>query len=155
MPSIDDVYGSDETLRASHLPQGRSVPVTIRQVTPKSFDDGGKLELAFVGKQRVLLCNKTNAGLIARVLGSRDYSTWIGQTIHLRAAETEFRGEMVPCVRVDPRTPQAPPQPPTAPPAGDASADTRFVPDDPSDPGGFRADASSLAAAGDQSDTPF
>lgn len=126
MPTIDDVYGSGDTLKASHLPQGVPVPVTINRVRPKQFDDGGKLELAFVGKQRVLLCNKTNAGLIASYLGSRDYATWSGKVIFLRATTTDFKGEMVPCIRVDtdpPAEAAARQQPAPAPMVG---ADAQF-----------------------------
>ena len=101
MPNIDDVYRSAETLRAEHLPPATSVPVTIASAIPKSFDDGGKIELRFAGKTRTLLCNKTNAGLIAKYLGVRDYTQWVGKLIWLKATETDFKGDIVPCVRVD------------------------------------------------------
>lgn len=131
MPSIDDFYGSDKTLRESHLPPGRSVPVTIERVTTKSFDDGNKLELKFAGKQRVLICNKTNAGLIAKYLRQPDYTAWVGQQVYLKAAKTEFRGELVPCIRVDihPPTTVAPVQPAVQSTPGEV----RFVPDNPAE----------------------
>ena len=122
MPTIQDVFGSDETLRADHLPEGVPVPVVIETATPMRFDDGGKLKLTFRGKQRSLICNKTNAQRIAEQLGP-DYSTWPGKLIYLQRAETDFKGSIVPCVRValaPPATPaarMAAPEPPAMPTA--------------------------------------
>ncbi|MEO1497867.1 MAG: hypothetical protein AAFV43_12030 [Planctomycetota bacterium] len=143
MPTIDSVYGSTDALRAEHLPPGASVPVTVQAVTAKTFDDGSKLELRFAGKQRVLLCNKTNASLIAKYLGERDYSQWPGKVVWLKASETEFKGDIVPCIRVDLHPPQTTPSgalgvdPPAAQPAA--------VPD-------YRAEAAALTPG---EDVPF
>lgn len=108
MPTIDDVYGSSETLRASHLPAGRSIPVVIERATLKHFDDCDKLEIAFRGKDRVLICNQTNASSIAMFVGTRDYTQWPGKTIWLMATKTDFRGRVVDCVRVDETPPARP-----------------------------------------------
>ena len=99
MASINDIYRNSETLRASDLPPNIQVPVVIEAVRPAAFDDGNKLELRFRGKQKVLLCNKTNAHSIADQHGD-DYEQWPGKSIFLQRSETEFRGRLVECVRV-------------------------------------------------------
>ncbi|MEO1496206.1 MAG: hypothetical protein AAFV43_03555 [Planctomycetota bacterium] len=140
MPTIGSVYGSTDALRAEHLTPGISVPASIHTVTVKNFDDGSKLELRFVGKQRVLLCNKTNASLIAKYLGERDYSQWPGKVIFLKATETEFKGDLVPCIRVDLHPPAQPASQAlaTEPPANQSTT----VPD-------YQAEAAALAPSDD------
>jgi hypothetical protein len=43
----------------------------------KEFDKGNKLVIAFEGKQKVLICNKTNANRIAYAYGTNT-NNWIG-----------------------------------------------------------------------------
>lgn len=129
MPSIADVFGSEDTLKAEHLPQGVPVPVVIETVTPMRFEDGGKLKITFGGKQRCLMCNKTNGTRIAQQLGD-DYSRWSGQLIYLQRDQTEFKGSLVPCVRVcltPPAQPASRMQPP-APLAPAAAAPSDEIP---------------------------
>ncbi len=118
MASIDDVFGSDELLKASHLPPNVSVPAEIATITPRNFDDGPKLEIAFKGKVRRLMTNKTNARAIADFLGERDYQRWMGRTIFIRATKVDFRGSLVDAIRIDPTPPRGRPAPP--PPAQQA-----------------------------------
>jgi len=101
MASINDVYGSGATLKADDLPAGVQVPVTIEKITPKDFDDGNKLEIKFAGKEKLLICNKTNAGRIAAEHGE-DYEAWTGKRIFLQRDMCEFNGQSVQCVRVVP-----------------------------------------------------
>jgi hypothetical protein len=117
MASIDDVYGSSELLRAADL-KGRKVTVTIASVTPRQFNDGGKLELSFVNKQKRLIANKTNGTAIAEALGS-DYDRWPGSKIVLFPSTTDFKGERVPCVRCEaaPSGPRFVPEESQLPPA--------------------------------------
>ena len=99
MASIRDVYRSSDTLAAGDLPAGVQVPVVIEGVRAVKFDDGNKLELRFRGKQKVLLCNKTNAMRIADQHGD-DYDAWPGKLIYIQRDKTEFKGQLVDCVRV-------------------------------------------------------
>ncbi len=99
MPSIRDVYRSSDTLAASDLPDGVQVPVVIEAVRAVAFDDGNKLELRFRGKRKCLLCNKTNALRIADQHGD-DYDTWPGKAVFIQRDKTEFKGQLVDCVRV-------------------------------------------------------
>ena len=98
MANINDVFGSGSSLKASDL-QGRTVTVTIETVNIKQFDDGNKLILAFAGKDKVLICNKTNANRIAEKLGG-DYERWAGNQISLHSERVEFQGSIVDGIRV-------------------------------------------------------
>jgi hypothetical protein len=105
MANIRDIYRSSDTLAASDLPLGIQVPVVIEAVRAVAFDDGNKIELRFRGKKKVLMCNKTNAMRIADQQGD-DYDTWPGKLIFLQRDTTEFKGQLVECVRVS-QTPAA------------------------------------------------
>ncbi len=99
MASINDIYGTGTSIRASDLPAGIQVPVVIQAVRPLQFDDGNKLELTFLNKEKVLICNKTNASAIAEQHGD-DFSLWVGKSIFLLSTTTDYQGKIVPCVRV-------------------------------------------------------
>lgn len=119
MPKLNEIFGGN-FLKADDL-QGRAVPVTIESVEVKEFDDGNKLILKFAGKDKSLVCNRTNASIIEEVLGSGDTDDWIGQKVTLITKKVEFQGKLVPAIRVkleDGMTQAAPPartQPTTAP----------------------------------------
>lgn len=126
--NINEVY-SGNYLKADDL-QGKRVIVRINHVSVKEFEgDKGmdkKIILGFEGKAACLVCNKTNAAIIAEVLGSQDTDNWIGGTIKLEVRKVEFSGRLVPAIRVvleDRNAPatnvtqlkSAPPQAPPAP----------------------------------------
>lgn len=98
MPKLNDIFGGN-FLKADDL-QGRSVPVTISAVEVKEFDDGNKLILSFEGKDKKLVCNRTNASIIQEVLGSSDTDDWVGQKVTLITKKVEFQGKLVPAIRV-------------------------------------------------------
>lgn len=89
-------------LKAADL-QGRAVKVTIKDCVIQPLDDGDKPLLTFVGKDRGLILNKTNAGMLAAVLGD-ETDHWRGKRIELYPDKTMFSGRMVECIRV--RIPQ-------------------------------------------------
>ena len=102
MANINEVFGSSAlTLQASDLKPGLQVPATIKSVTVKEWDDGNKLEVAFLNKEKVLVCNKTNARRIADQHGE-DYEMWVGKMIHLHQDICDFQGKPTKCVRVVP-----------------------------------------------------
>lgn len=118
-------------LKADDL-QGRDVLVTISDVQMEELGQGQdkdtKLVLSFKGKNKKLVCNKTNAKTIAKLYGD-DTDEWLGKTIILGPREVEFQGEQVWAIRVSLRDPNKPGQPPvkTAPspaPADDVPADS-------------------------------
>ncbi len=115
MASIDEVFGGN-SLKAADL-RGRHVPVTIESTEVRSFDDGNKVVIHFAGKDKVLICNVTNANAIAEITGSRDTDAWIGHTITLFPTKVEFSGRWVDAIRVELPTaaPQQQAQPVAAP----------------------------------------
>lgn len=97
MANINDVF-SGSFLKADDL-HGKTVPVTIETVEVKDFDDGKKLVLRFVGKDKALVCNKTNANIIAEMLGG-ETDDWEGKRVKLTTKKVEFQGKLVPSIRV-------------------------------------------------------
>lgn len=99
MPKLNQVFGGDY-LKADDL-QGRSVPVIIASVDVKDFDDGKKLIIAFEGKDKTLVCNRTNASILEELFGSSDTDDWIGKRAVLITKKVEFQGKLVPAIRFD------------------------------------------------------
>lgn len=126
MANINDVFGGG-FLKAEDL-KGGSPTVKIERVEVKDFDDGNKLIIHFAGKDKALVCNKTNASIIEEVLGSGDTDDWEGQRVTLIVKKVEFQGKLVPAIRVSmevPKSVQATrrPEPPTKPePTGNDDA---------------------------------
>jgi hypothetical protein len=78
----------------------KRVRVTIDGIELKEFDDGKKLVINFLGKDKALVCNKTNASIITEVLGSDDTDDWEGKSIVLYTKKVEMSGKLVPAIRV-------------------------------------------------------
>lgn len=129
MANINEVFGGG-FLKAEDL-RGGSPSVTIDRVEVKDFDDGKKLILHFTGKDKALVCNKTNASIIEEVLGSSDTDDWIDKRIQLIVKKVEFQGKLVPAIRVA-LEPVAPPRqaqrpaPPTTEDPDTTEADIPF-----------------------------
>lgn len=98
MPNINDIFGGG-FLKAENL-KGGSPTVTIESAEIKEFDGDKKLLIHFVGKDKALVANKTNASIIAEVLGSSDTEDWEGKRITLVVRKVEFQGKLVPAIRV-------------------------------------------------------
>jgi hypothetical protein len=86
MASIHDLF--TYYLKAEHL-QGRSVTVHIESATvtdvfnPRTKRNEPRLLIRFHGKKLGLLCNKTQAGVLARLTGTDDYTRWPGHSVVL------------------------------------------------------------------------
>jgi len=91
---------------------GRAVVCSIESVDIEELGQGRdkerKLIVGFVGKTKRLVCNKTNAGTIAKLYGD-DTDGWIGQKITIMPKEVEFQGNMVWAIRVSLQKPGAAP----------------------------------------------
>ncbi len=99
MANYDEVYGSGgKHLKAEDL-KGRTHKLTIKDVEIAEFKEGKKLVLNFNGKEKGLVLNKTNAKIVAKYYG-QDYDKWGGNEIEIFPTETEFNGQLVPCIRV-------------------------------------------------------
>lgn len=103
-------------LKESDL-KGREVTVTIDHVDVEKIGDDEKVVCYFKGKEKGFVVNKTNFSTIVKVTGQADSDDWDDHRITLYPSETEYRGEMVACMRVrlktaQPAQAQAPPPPP-------------------------------------------
>lgn len=102
-------------LKAEDL-AGRRVTVTIQSADIETIQgDHGKEEklvLHFVGKEKGLVCNVTNANMIANILGSDETDDWIEGKIILKEEKVPFQGKLVPAIRVDAVPGSKPPPPP-------------------------------------------
>ena len=96
--NVNDIYKSGNTLKAEDL-KGHTVKVTIENYELKKFEDGAKLILSFAGKEKGLVCNKTNAMIIQSAYGP-DTDGWLGKTIEIYPDKTTFGGKLVDCLRV-------------------------------------------------------
>ena len=109
--NINDAYPSP-FLKADDL-KGRNVTVTICDVTLEELGQGRdketKLILAFHGKEKKMVCNKTNANTITKLYGP-ETDGWIDQVITLTAREVEFQGSMTMALRVSLQKPSLLPQ---------------------------------------------
>ena len=126
-------------LKASDL-NGKSVNVTIESVEMVDMGQGrdkeSKLLIKFVGKQKGLVCNKTNAGTIEKITGTDETDEWVGKNITLVAREVEFQSDMVWAIRVSLKAPgAAAPKPaagkkaaPAPEPEAEAAAESDEVP---------------------------
>lgn len=102
MPSIDDIYPTvSEYLKADDL-KGPA-QVRIEGVSTVEFDQRGKVErklvLAFHGSEKTMVCNKTNALVLAEAFG-KDYTRWVGERVTLFPAKVPFEGKLVNALRI-------------------------------------------------------
>lgn len=118
MGNINDAFPSNY-LRASDL-KGVQTTVTIDRV---EYEDVGRQKdrkpiLYFIGKEKGLVLNKTNANKIIEITGSPVTEEWHGIRIRLYATMVEFAGDQVEAIRVKaaPANAAAAPAPPPQPP---------------------------------------
>lgn len=106
-------------LKASDLPEGQFIGVTIDRVQVENVAGNGQAEedkpvLYFVGKEKGLVLNRTNSQAIADVFGD-ETDDWTGKRILIYATETLFQGTMKPCIRVKVQKGKPAPAPSAAP----------------------------------------
>lgn len=120
---IGTAFPSDY-LRAGDL-NGKAVRVTIESVTVEKIGDDQKPVLHFVGKDKTLVLNKTNANRIVEATGSDETDDWEGWSIVLYPCKVDYQGKRVDAIRVDDR-PGA-----TKSPTPTTSRATAFVEEEP------------------------
>jgi hypothetical protein len=101
MPSYKSAFGS--YIKAEDL-QGKAIRASIERVEIEEIkgQDGSKerkLVAHFVGKDKGLVLNRTNADALNDIFGTDDYDHWTG-TVILYPDTTTFGGKRVACVRV-------------------------------------------------------
>jgi len=124
--NINSAFPSDY-LRATDIPAGRRVTVTIQGVSIVKIGDDQRPVVHFHGKQKGLVLNKTNANMIIEIAKSDETDDWIGMSFCLYSTKVDFQGRRVDALRIDypaghangqqravPRMPPAPP--PALPP---------------------------------------
>jgi hypothetical protein len=77
--------------------------VTIESVEVQKFDEGEKPVLHFVGKDKTMVLNKTNALRIIEAVGDDESDNWIGWSIVLYPTKVDYAGKRVDAIRVDDR----------------------------------------------------
>ena len=98
-------------LKAGDL--GIPVVAVIATVVMEKMQEGGeKPVMSFSGTEKTLVLNKTNSRIIEKLHGA-DTDRWKGRRIELFATTTEFKGDVVDCIRV--RAPQSVPEEPDMP----------------------------------------
>lgn len=101
--------------------RGREAKVSIAQVQNEDIGGDQKPVAYFIGKERGLVLNKTNATTIAETHGD-DMETWYGKEIVLYPARTDFQGKTVDCIRCRVDAPvAAPPKAPKVKPSTQAA----------------------------------
>lgn len=89
-------FMQSKTLKASDFPKPQMV--TIRLIEQSDEYDGKPL-VWFKELDKPLVANTTNLKLIAKLHG-RDYTKWGGKMLNLYSTMVEFKGDMVPAIRV-------------------------------------------------------
>ena len=79
----------------------KKVHVVISECKLEDIGGDQKPVLYFEGKERGLVLNKTNANMIAEILGTDEMDDWSGQRIMLYPSKTDFQGKRVDCIRVE------------------------------------------------------
>jgi hypothetical protein len=98
---IGEAFPSDY-LKAADL-KGRAVKVVIDSVTTEKIGDDQKPVLHFVGKDKTLVLNKTNANRIVEATKSDETDDWQGWTITLYPTKVDYQGKRVDAIRIDDR----------------------------------------------------
>lgn len=81
--------------------QDRDVLVVIATASMEKVGDDHKLVLSFQGKEKTMICNKTNASRIAYLYGD-ETNDWTGKEIVLTSEFVEFQGRTVKGLRIKP-----------------------------------------------------
>lgn len=108
-----------EYLKAADL-QGRQVKVVIDRVEMRDVGDDHKPVIFFQGKDRGVVLNKTNSGVLEDAFGD-ETDHWHGQTITLYPTKVDYQGKRVDAIRIL----ADPVPPPVQPPARAAAVASR------------------------------
>lgn len=108
---LSDIYENNSSfLKAKDLNgQKPVVEIANAEIRENTYGDEKKKQivLSFVGKEKVLGLNFTNASRIAQLIGTEDFDEWVGWRIRLYTDQTKLQnGQTVDCVRVMPDLPE-------------------------------------------------
>lgn len=108
---LNDIYESNsQWLKAVDL-QGSKPVVEIESAEVRENTYNGETKkqivLTFVGKDKQLGLNFTNAQRISQLIGTEDFDQWIGYRIKLYTDQTKLQnGQTVDCIRIFPDLPE-------------------------------------------------
>ena len=94
---ISDLFTS-KFIQAGDVREPRIL--TIESVTIADFNDGKKPALHFIGEQRALVLNKSNAFRLTEELGD-ETENWVGVQVVLRPTEVMFQGRLLSSILVE------------------------------------------------------
>ena len=97
MPDLNELYPS-KWIKASDL-KGRQVTVTIDRVEVESLGNEMKPVVYFKGRDKGLVCNKTNGLMLAEICGSSNTDDWPGHSVTLFSQKVQFEGRLTDAVR--------------------------------------------------------
>lgn len=108
---ITEVYSSSGGfLKAEDIAKPTTATIESVEMVTKDYNDGkgpkSQLVVHFVGKEKVLGLNFTNANKIAELTGSDDSDDWVGTTIKLFVEKVKVGTEMKPSIRIWPELPE-------------------------------------------------
>jgi hypothetical protein len=110
MSSIEDIYTTNSKfLKAADLNNQKPVvEIANAEVHENTYNGETKKQvvLSFTGKDKVLGLNKTNARRISQLIGTDDFTDWIGWRIRLYVDQTDLDGKTVDCIRIFPDLPE-------------------------------------------------
>lgn len=129
--NINEIYSSNsEYLRADDI-KGQKPVVTIEGITTstnrdkRTGEEYTQLVLTFVGKEKKLSLNRTNAQMIAELTGSDNTDDWIGVSLKLYTTLVTVGDEKKLGIRIMPELPEQ-----KAPPKADFTGKRGSDPDD-------------------------
>jgi len=109
---VNEIYSSSGSfLKPDDLGTAKPV-VTISavEITERYYNDNKGLKkqivLSFVGKEKKLGLNFTNAQKLAELTGSDDTDDWVNVTIKLFVEKVKVNNELKPSIRIWPELPE-------------------------------------------------
>lgn len=133
--NINEIYSSNSGyLRADDI-KGQKPVVTIEDITTstnrdkRTGEEYTQLVLTFVGKEKKLSLNRTNAQMIAELTGSDNTDDWIGVSLKLYTTLVTVGDEKKLGIRIMPELPDQKAEPPKSA-KGDFTGKRGSDPDD-------------------------
>ena len=112
MKCVSDVYNSGY-LKGADIPKGgMDCVIDVVEIASFKNDRGAekpKPVVFMVGEDRALVCNVTNAKMIAAIVGSEKFADWSGAKIRLVKEHVPFGADVIMGIRVNEPTPDATP----------------------------------------------
>ena len=133
---LNQVYSSSGGfLKADDITKPTSATIESVEMVTKDYGDGSgpksQLVLSFVGKEKRLGLNFTNANKIAELTGKDGSDDWVGVTIKMHVEKVKVGNDMKPSIRIWPELPEQVTPEPKAEFTGNAPTNVAFLDDEP------------------------